>query len=112
MANIREQVAYSQEGSDINGLVRKIAFEYHLRNSSESAEGNWLGAENTLIKWCAQHRTSHWNDNIEQSLHGLLNDYAHQAMKTRFFRGYEGSQFDDWMAAQDRLALQIIHQTV
>ena len=110
MRSVRKQISDSQPGSDIYGLKEKVAYQYHLRDSSQSADSNWFKAERDLEGWCFYRRGEGDRKPIEFSFHELLNKYAYGESLPRALSKREGSSFDDWMYAQNKLAEQIMHQ--
>ena len=110
MRSIRKQISDSQPGNDIYGMREKIAYYHHLRNPSQSADSNWFKAERDLEGWCFYRRGEGDRKPIECLFHKLLEKYAHGEFLPRVFSMCEGSSFDDWMYAQNKLAEQIMHQ--
>jgi|APSaa5957512622_1039677.scaffolds.fasta_scaffold177954_1 hypothetical protein len=115
---IKEEIQSAKEGSDIHGLLKKIAGHFHLSFPLASRESNWFAAQRDLAKW-ARFNYGSSNEGISKNIHDLLNTYAHNQYKQECNR--RGSQqngvhytnpssFDSWMSAQDQLAQQVLNQ--
>ena len=109
---VRTEIADSQIGSDVYGLVEKMAFHYHLRDRSRSNDDNWLMAIDNFGKWCEYqvNRFSNINLPLEDSIHNSLCSHAYEHSQGRDFSDKEGSSLDDWIYAQNELAKQVMHQ--
>ena len=112
------EIGIAQRGSDIHGLIEKMAYHNHLANPSYGAERNWFEARGDLIRW-ANHHYRCSDQSVEENLHELLENYAYTAYELECHNRwtnqhnvpYENpSAFDAWMRAQDSLARQVLWQ--
>ena len=110
--DIGREIREAKEGSDVFGLVQKIAYSYHLKNTQCSSEENWCMAQASLNIW-AVFQTNLENSSfklpLEEALHQLLNNNAYNRFKVRDFWGDLGTSFGDWIYAQDSLAQHVIY---
>lgn len=109
---IKKEISESEFGSDLHGLVSKIAFFIHLKDKRVPREENWHNAVDKVVRW-----TDHSNrsglrdvDQFEFAITDLLKHYAHQRYDSRDMRDDKKTAFDDWVYAQDTLAFQVLAQ--
>jgi hypothetical protein len=114
---LEREIKGSQSGSDIHGLVQKIAYRLHEKRSRKSADDNWFMAEDLLLRWSNfQYGNDHLNKkkdtefSLSNQLHIILNHYAHDHHKYSLSFGNKTSPYFDWVDAQDELARQVLHQ--
>ncbi len=111
--DIMQEIISARSGSDIHGLVNKIANYLYSKNPTNSAENDWFMAQTILLRW------SHSAYREELQLRkepdfgikvtSLLNHYAFRAYN--YDRpSHKKSSFDYWMLAQNQLAEQVIWQ--
>jgi hypothetical protein len=116
--SMEEEIKSAKEGSDIHGLIEKMAYHFHLNIPNASRESNWFEAQRDLVKW-ARFNYDFSPNNTAENIHDLLNTYAHSQYKQECNRRWTNrdetpysnpTDFDSWMAGQDQLALQVLNQ--
>ena len=112
VGNIGREIREAREGSDTFGLVQKVAYFYHFNNQQRSSEENWRMAQASLSTWAViqiSRDNSSFRLPLERAIHEQLNKDAYNRFEVRNFWGDSESSFDDWIYAQDSLALQVIY---
>jgi len=109
---IRREIAGSNRGSDIYGLVEKMAFYLHLNYPSDSQEGDWYFAQETLLDWSDSVFRPGLRDGPSFGKHitRLLNHVAYEKSRTREFFHDSPNSYADWIVAQEELAKQVLWQ--
>jgi len=109
--DIKCEIMEARRGSDIHGLVDKIADQLHTRNPANSPESDWFFAQTVLYKWTeGTYRVGlREGANFGNRITELLNHYAFLAYNND--RMDKKNSFDYWMQAQRKLAEQVIGQT-
>ncbi len=109
---IRESVAAAEQGSDIFGVLEKIAYFLYLQKPTNSSENNWFSANECFIRW-AKLRPLELNFVIEGKLFTNRISVEEDTKRVLKYSAYSyrnspGNSFDHWMEAQDNLALFIL----
>jgi hypothetical protein len=99
-------------GSDIHGLVEKVAYFLHLRSPGDSALGNWSTAQNVLLGWSGHEdgKELRQDSGFGEQVHGLLNNQAYRSFQRRLFFNDPVNFYADWMTAQHELGKQVLWQ--
>jgi len=114
---LEREIKGSQSGSDIHGLVQKMAYRLHERRTHKSTDDNWFMAEDILLRWsnfqylsdyeCKKRDTQF---SLSNQIHALLNNYAYDYHQFSLSFGNKTSPYFDWINAQEELAKQVLHQ--
>lgn len=107
MKDIEEDIKNADKGSDIHGLVEKMAYHFYLRDPSKSSDDNWFDAQKFFLEWANfQYKRVQTALGLEDQIKNQINLYAyfHSSIYP------QNSSFDNWMSAQNRIAEQIIWQ--
>ena len=109
------EIQGAQRGSDVFGLVEKIAYLTHLDNPRNTPEINWESAQNTLFKW-AENKYRDFPElrmGFEAIVHDILSHDAYNRHQYRDFWERESREtpFDDWVYAQDQFARQVMNMS-
>lgn len=109
---VRQEITSAREGSDIHGLVGKIAFFLHLKSNSADADTNWFSAQDILLKWSDSpyRKGLRADSSFGKQIHEMLNDRAYQNYRRRFFFCDGMNAYEDWMTAQYELGKQVLWQ--
>lgn len=109
--DLMREISNARRGSDIHGLVEKIAYYLHFENPANSSTSDWFKAQVILFKWSDDEprRDLRDRDCFGDYVTEVLNHYAFLAYNNDKY--HDRSSFDYWMQAQDRLAQQVIWQS-
>ncbi|MFA5856577.1 MAG: hypothetical protein WC867_04415 [Candidatus Pacearchaeota archaeon] len=108
---IANQISNSRDGSEIKGLLEKIAYKHYIIDKESNSIINWLRAESDLYKWAEfQASKSTQKFVLEKTLKDLLEKYAYSWYENRCFINKSGSLQEDWEKSIDELANQMVWQ--
>lgn len=109
---IRQEITSAQEGSDIHGLVEKIAYFLHLEFSQISADKNWHDAQDTLLRWSDSpyRKELRADSSFGVQVHKMLNHRAYDNYQSGLFFNDPLNVYADWMTAQHKLGKQVLWQ--
>lgn len=109
---VRQEITSAQKGSDIPGLVEKIAFFLHLKDSSKDTYENWFSAQDILLRWSdSDYRKELREDSsFGRQIHSMLNNRAYNSYQRRLFFHDAPNLYEDWMTAQHELGKQVLWQ--
>jgi len=96
---IRYDIINAQEGSDIHGVVEKVAYQLYLRDSRGSSEKDWADAQGRVTDWAYRVACDHLESYFKSRLQGYAFSYSSSEVFT---------DFDNWMSAQGAMARLII----
>lgn len=96
-------VDIAQPGSDIHGVLEKIAYRFHLADDRYESNCNWNNAKAALSQWMDNPANTAGVSIVgnESYLNEVLNFRAYRYMNNG------GTPFDHWISAQNDLAEQI-----
>ena len=99
--NIYNSISSARSGSDIHGVLEKIAYRLHLRDNRNMAGANWNSAKEAFRHWEEKRPLLSDRRTPEQDLKELLDFRAYS------YTNRGGTAFDNWMSAQNNLAEEI-----
>lgn len=99
---IRTAIKNAQLGSDIYGVLEKVAYKVNLENSNSKSVSNWYEAQLRFTRWAITQIPYMFTKSFESYLRGWL---QHQAYG---YRHSGGTSFDHWMKAQYDYADEVI----
>ena len=99
---LESSIRTAEKGSDIYGLVEKIAYKLSRDYPWESEDSNWFYAQGVLLHYSLNKIFLRHEATLPERIKDFLNFSAHM------YR-YSGSPFDNWMNAQNELAGLIIN---
>jgi len=115
---IWQEITSAQRGSDIHGLVEKIAYFLYLRRSNRvSADTNWYDAQDILVGWtqCDSGRGLRNEPSFERAIYRSIDQRAYEIYRKKA-SDLNTDDYDmvtpheDWMTAQHELAKQVLEQ--
>ncbi|MDP2925235.1 MAG: hypothetical protein Q8N99_02570 [Nanoarchaeota archaeon] len=99
LTEISRESREAQFGSDIHGIVERLAEKIHLNHPENGGLKNWYQSMDAFVNWCYGFKISiEPFGNVEKAIKGFLNYRAYS---------YDGDAFENWLSAQKDFARDI-----
>ena len=96
MPDIISEVNSAEEGSDIHGVLNRIAYRFHSNSPENPPEENWRLARDKLSSYIHDKWDIQYAEPVKDRAANLLHYHSH--------RFSTGNQVEDWNGAQNLLA--------
>jgi len=97
--DIQDEVERSEEGSDIHGLIARVAFNRSGGRRRRTARHIWEGAKYDITHYIYQEFGVEYAQPVEARVKQFIESHAHQYQ--------DGDSLHNWLSAQDRVAMTI-----